>query len=427
MGEKVIGIIAEFNPFHLGHKYLIKRAREITKAKNVVVLMSGNTVQRGDFSIVDKFSRAKEAIISGVDLVLELPFCYASQSAEYFSKGAVNILNKLDIDFLCFGSESDNIENQVKIAEILLQNEEDIYKEFSKNAKGNAAFERQKILESFFGEYADFSLMNTPNDILAIEYIKALKKFKSDVVPISVKRVGNEYHDKNIGDVFSSATSLREILKSDDSDIYYKLSNATTKTMAGYLFENRKNIVSFDSYFDELKAIIIRDENLDEIFEVKEGIENLVRKATLKSKNLQELIFAVKSKRYTYTRIRRLLFNIFAGLKKKDMQKVLAFDENVYTRILAFNNSGRKLLKKYKQKMEEETLSINKDIDNKLVEDNSLQLINKLSTFKPKNEAQEILYRLDKRVNRLYYAKYFFEIKGKRIITDEETSPLYIE
>lgn len=448
---KTVGIIAEYNPFHLGHKYLIDKSREKTGAEKVIVVMSGNSVQRGDFAIVDKFARAKEAVKNGADLVVELPFCFASQSAEHFARGAIYILNALGIDYLCFGSESNDLEVIKKTAKALLIEDKNLKKEMSKIKNANVATIRQKALEKFFG---DFESLSSPNDILAIEYTKAIYHFGYDIELIPIKRQGNNYHDNYFGEIFSSATSIRYALQ--EGYFTGDILKTTTEGMAEYLNENRSNINSFDKYFEELKTIIFRDENLEDIFEVKEGIENLIKKSALNNESLVGLIETIKSKRYTYTRIRRILFNILIGLKKSDMKEILKFDYTIYTRILAFNDNGRKLLKKIKSEKErieklkenfkaelpeknflQKTEEIGDDISDDFYGDMdgaeknknryNIRIINKLGDFRPENYIQDLIYKYDSIVNKLYYSKYKIFKNNKRVYIDEQLSPIYVE
>lgn len=464
---KTVGIVAEYNPFHKGHKYLIEQAKAKTGASRVVVVMSGNSVQRGDFAIVDKFARAKEAVLNGADMVVELPFCFCSQSAEHFAKGAVYILNAIGIDYLCFGSESDNIELIKNTAKIIVTNEDKIKKEISKISNENIAKRRQKALENIVLDKIDFDALNSSNDLLGIEYVKAIYGFGYDIEPISVQRQGNRYHDKGMGKVFSSATSIRNALT--EGIFQGEVVRATTADMACYLINNRHNINSFDKYFDELKAIIIREEDLKEIFEVKEGIENLIKKSILNTSNLDNLIFSVKSKRYTYTRIRRILLNILIGLKKDDMAEILKFEDRIYTRVLAFNNNGRKVLKEIKEcqdecsienkdkqskqigneilakeeidKIEKDNHQINDETENNTTENAikdkkenllsknvcNIKIINKLGDFKPENKIQSLLYKYDSRVNMLYYSKFKIMANKNMVYADEQLSPVYVD
>ncbi|MDO4711657.1 MAG: nucleotidyltransferase family protein [Peptostreptococcaceae bacterium] len=411
---KTAGIIAEYNPFHLGHKYLIDELKVVTDAERVVVVMSGNSVQRGDFAIVDKFARAGEAIRGGADLVLELPFCYSSQSAEYFARGGTTILHHLGfVDYLCFGSENDDIDSQWRIANLLYEESEELQNEIKEQMKKGISFPvaRQTALENLYPKEADFSIMSSPNDILAIEYIKSLYRLESKIEPISIRRIGGAYYDPRLEIEVPSATAIRERLmnRSERSEEVRQIKRATTPTMAECLLKQRNDhsLASMENYLSDLKSIIIRDkELLDNIFEVSEGIDNLLRTKVFGSDTIHELAMEIKSKRYTYTRARRMLMNILVGLTKQDMQQVKLSQDIPYTKILAFNDVGRKMIKEASY---------------------GIELINKPADFKPQNQLHEILQKYDEIVGELFYMKYIYKPYGKQVYNDKMTSPIYVK
>ncbi|MGB5824211.1 MAG: nucleotidyltransferase [Proteocatella sp.] len=439
---KTVGIIAEYNPFHLGHEYHISQSKKETHCENAVVVMSGNLVQRGDMAIIDKFTRAREAVLNGADLVLEIPVCYSTQSAEIFAKGSVEILNALGIiDFLAFGSESNDIESIKKLAKILSQENEEFQESIKVFLKEGISFPsaRQKTLEKMLGNGKNKDIISSSNDILAIEYIKNLNRLKSSIEPATIQRISSKYNDTDINRLFPSATSIRKIFH--DMDILENqrgaegiddiqgtkeklknlISKATTQNMGTYLVDNYidRNIMSLDAYFEELKIIIIREgRSIDSYFEVNEGIENLILKNIMTCSTLEELIEKVKSKRYTRTRIRRTFLNILLGITKTDMRLILGksprtrlFEERPYARILAFNEKGRALLK---------------EIDYK-TDDRKIDIINKSASFRPESEIQKIKYRYDNIANSIYYSKFKIYNKGMRIYSDMNISPAYIK
>ncbi len=411
---KTAGIIAEYNPFHLGHKYLMDELRIVTDAERIVVVMSGNTVQRGDFAIVDKFARAKEAVLSGADLVLELPFCYCSQSAEYFAQGGTSILHNLGfVDYICYGSEHNNSESQWRIANLLYEESEELQNEIKEQMKTGVRFPvaRQNALEKIYPNEADFSIMSSPNDILAIEYIKSLYRLASSIEPISIQRIGASYYDPRMEIPIPSATAIRSRLMNQtrDSEEIRQIQQATTDTMSEVLLEKRNidSLSSMENYFSELKSIIIRDkEKLDDIFEVREGIDNLLRAKIFEVDNVHDLAMEIKSKRYTFTGARRMLMNLLVGLSKEDMTKVKNSNDIPYARILAFNDTGRKMIKESLHQMD---------------------LINKPADFKPKYELHEILQKYDEIAGELFYMKYPYYQYDKRVFNDKMTSPIYVE
>lgn len=409
---RTVGIVAEYNPFHLGHKYHINTAKEKTNSDYAVVVMSGNTVQRGDFSIIDKFTRAKEAVKNGADLVLEIPVCYSCQSAEIFAKGSIEILDALGIvDFLAFGSESADLKQIKQIADILSYENIEFQTMLKTFLKEGISFPtaRQKALENFLGE--EYSLIASSNDILGVEYLKNLNRLKSKIEPHAIKRISSTYHDTDISKSFPSATAIRKvIIENKDMNL---LKNATTEDMRTALFENYllENIVSLDDFFSELKIVIIREqEGIAQYFEVNEGIENAVLKNIASCQDLEELIEKIKSKRYTRTRIRRTLLNILLGIKKGDMRSIIEGESRPYAKILAFNDKGREILRKVDYKSDERRIDI----------------INKPASFNPRDEIQNIKYKYDNIANSLYYSK--MKIYNKeRVYSDLNLSPVYVK
>ncbi len=413
---KTVGIVAEYNPFHLGHKYHIKMAKETTNSTHVIVVMSGNTVQRGDFAIIDKFTRASESIRNGADLVLEIPVCYSSQSAEIFAKGSIEILNALGIvDSLAFGSESDDISQIQYVADILSTENIEFQNILRGFLKEGISFPsaRQKALELYIASnnISNTSFLSSSNDILGIEYLKNLNRLKSNIIPYTIKRVSSTYNDTDINKLFPSATAIRKMLIEDKNP--ESIVNATTEIMSEKLVKNylNNNIISLDDFFSEIKTVIIREQdNIINYFEVKEGLENIILKNILQAQNLEELIEAVKSKRYTRTRIRRTLLNIFLGITKADMKKILENVDRPYTKILAFNENGRSLLKSIDYKSDERKIDI----------------INKPASFVPQTEIQAIKYKYDNLASNLYYSKMKIYNKN-RVFSDLNLSPVYIK
>lgn len=412
---KTVGIIAEYNPFHLGHKYLIEESKMVTDASRVVVVMSGNSVQRGDFAIVDKFARAKEAILGGADLVLELPFCYSSQSAEFFAKGGVNILHSSGlVDYLCYGSENNNTDAQCRIANLLQDEPAQLSQEIKAQMKTGLSFPRarQIALEKLYPNEADYSIMKSPNDVLAIEYIKTLYRLVSTIEPVSIQRIGGSYYDPRLEIEVPSATAIREgLIKGKDKNFEtQRIYGATTTTMADYLMEqkNNKSLGSIEDYLLALKTIILRDkQELANIFEVREGIENLLsKKAVFEANSVHDLAMLLNNKRYTYTSAKRMLMNILVGLSKEDMEIVKTSEKRPYARILAFNDQGREMIKEIHQ---------------------NLVLINKPADFQPQSDLHKVLFKYDEIVNQLYYLTYVYEHYGKRVQMDAMTSPVYVK
>lgn len=314
---KTVGIIAEFNPFHNGHKYLIEKAKEETNADRVIVIMSGNFTQQGNVAVIDKFKRAEIATNYGVDLVIELPTIYAISSAETFAKGAIDILDKLNIvDYLAFGTEATSLSILQSIASKILDNENLLSEKIKENLKSGItyALARDKALKEILttSEYAEIS---SPNNILAIEYLKELLKIKSNIVPVAIKRANANHNDTFIytNSFFASATSLRnhlEYMENSVLDIENYVPNLTYKALldSKLLFNN--------DIYTLLRYIITVSDNkkLSSIYEISEGIENKIKESATTSLNYFELLNNVKSKRYTLSRIKRIFTHILLEL-----------------------------------------------------------------------------------------------------------------
>ena len=343
---KIVGIIAEFNPFHNGHKYLIQEVKKKTNADFVVILMSGSFTQNGNVAIYDKFKRAKAAIEEGVDLVIELPTLYSVSSGEYFATGAIDLLNKLNIiDYVFFGSESGNINNISDIANVELINKEQILKLTKEEMKKGVTYAKahENALKSYLTP-SQIKELQKPNNILAIEYLKALKKTNSKIIPYTVKRRGNSISDTNIEkeENFTSATSIREyimlkkdlkILKKYVPDSMYEI----MLTQKPLLNDDIYNIIKF-SILNNMKNI----QNFQGINGISEGIENKIISALSISKSYNEFIHNIKSKRYTLSSIKRMILNILLNIAKNDFNK-LYLNIN-YAHILSVSAKGKVLL-----------------------------------------------------------------------------------
>ena len=324
---KAIGIIAEYNPFHNGHLYHINKIKELYPGYSIVLVMTGNFNERGIPSILDKFKRCNIALTHGVDLVIELPYPFATQSADYFAYGAITLLEKLNVERLVFGSESDNVESLELIAKTQINNSEferlvKIYSKFGNNyptAVSNA-------LLDLTGKKID-----TPNDLLGVSYIKTILKNNYKIKYETIKRINN-YHDLELGEEMSSATAIREALKNNKS-IEKDVPKDTLKYYTDLHF--------IDDYFDILKYKIITENDLSIYQTVEEGIDKLLKKQITMANNYSELISLVKSKRYTYNKISRMLLHILCNFTK---EKANLFKNISYIRILGFNDNGKSYL-----------------------------------------------------------------------------------
>lgn len=320
---KVIGIIAEYNPFHNGHLYQINEVKKRYPDCMIIVVLSGPFTQRGEPSIISKYQKAKLCLMHHVDLVIELPYFYATQAADYFADAAIEILNYLKIDALVFGTETEDINDLIEVATSNQQNNQQL-KMMLKTGMSYAAAVGKSNLNN----------ISTPNNLLAISYIKAINKFNPNIEIINIKRTNN-YHDKSITGTIASATSIRSH-KDEPSLIKNTLPRASLKMM-------QKNTVNNKLLFDLLKYKITTT-NIASIKDVEEGIENRVYQVINKSSNIDQLITAIKSKRYTYARISRMLNHILLNVENNHYH----ID---YIRVLGFNKTGKTHLNKIKKEL----------------------------------------------------------------------------
>lgn len=343
----VVGIIAEYNPMHNGHIYHIKKAKELSKADYAIVIMSGSFTEQGNISVIDKFEKAKIAIENGADLVIELPTIYSVSSAENFAFGAVNILNSLGIvTHLAFGAESENICELEKIANIYLEHKNEIISKTKIFAKQgiNSGEAYSKVLSEFLENCSiDFTL---PNNILAIEYLKALITLKSQIRPVLVKRLSSSHNSKEISNSseYASSTSIRNVLcdlSLTDSEKIEKIQNSVPTNTLNCIIQNKINTNS--TLWENLKYEIIKlhTNGLKEIFGINEGLENKIYKQALICNSYDDFIFSIKSKRYTLSKIKRICIYILLNISKKDY---LSMNNVNYARILKINKDSMSLL-----------------------------------------------------------------------------------
>lgn len=346
--NRVLGIIAEYNPFHNGHMYHLQKAKEQSGAQYCICVMSGNFVQRGNTSIVNKWKKAEMALLNGVDLVIELPTIYSVASAEGFSLGAIKLLNNLKIvDAISFGTETSDFAALNNISSIV--NEETMkYKSIlNSELKKGLSFPkaRENALMLYLNDNKRYdNILNTPNNILAIEYLKALKKIKSTIQPIPVKREKVYYNDNVIVDEFASATAIRKLLKNEDFSEIRKVVPKSTYQILKKETELGNVVLDLSRYEKEI-IYNLRRMTVSEIAElpdVNEGLEHSLKNAANYSNDITNLINIVKTKRYTVTRIQRILICALLGITKRDVG--MAKKAEPYIRVLGFNEKGKELI-----------------------------------------------------------------------------------
>ena len=412
---KVLGIVAEYNPFHNGHMYHIEQSKKLTGCDYVICVMSGNFIQRGEPAIINKFARAEIALNSGVDLVVELPAPFSMSSAEYFAYGAVKLLDSLGIvDCISFGSEHGEVDELLSIAKLLCEEPQEFKQYLASELKAGLSFPaaRQNAIEQYFSDKSlqgnIHELLSSSNNILGVEYLKALIRLNSTIKPYTVKRISNTYNEEQLTGAISSATAIRRTILSCDSPInskasdnfptacsqpdsvfpiYTKFADKDNETASQYAsavpdssskyasvisdsisqyasavpeaacqilereFAAGRGPVSSEN-FELIILSMLRTMNTQLIAKlpgISEGLEYRIKSAALEAGSIKELLDLASTKRYTRTRLQRTIMSLLTGLTQQDLQDFMAYGGPQYARILGFNNNGKELLSKAKR------------------------------------------------------------------------------
>lgn len=351
--KKAVGIIAEYNPFHNGHAYQIEKAKELTQADYAVIIMSGDFVQRGTPAILPKHDRTKMALLGGADIVLELPSYYACSSAEFFAKGAVGILNALScIDFLCFGSESGDISQCLSLARILSE-EPAVYqktlKQYLKKGISFPAARKAALLEYSKNCSCDFDadFLETPNNILGIEYCKALLSLNSSITPVTVERKGNAYHETDLSHPLSSASAIRKSLLNSKEDLkliqdtlYHTLPVSVLNYMHKILLS--EPLITEDDFSLLLKYQLMQNssETLCQYADISPELAKRIYNHLNSFMSFSQFAERLKTKELTHTRINRALLHTLLGIT--DSMPALF---PAYVRLLGFRKESSSFLR----------------------------------------------------------------------------------
>ncbi len=325
---KVLGIIVEYNPFHNGHIYHINKAKELTQADYVIAVMSSSFVQRGEPAIIDKWDRSRIAVDNGVDLIIELPFVYACQSADYFAKGAIDLLQAIGVTDICFGSEDGHIETFITIAKAIDDNLETYDTLIKQNMKQGLRYPDACNLALKDILHKE---VTTPNDLLGLSYVKEIIFNHYNITPHCFKRT-NDYHDTHIQNI-ASATAIRNaIFNSED----YQDSLPLDKSY-------QDNLYCLEDFYPYLRYQILTSspDLLKTYHLVDEGLENLLIKKIQTVNTIEEFIQSLLSKRYTRPRIQRMLIHVLMKNTKEDISTAMNID---YLRVLAMNKKGKQYL-----------------------------------------------------------------------------------
>lgn len=337
---KTAGIIAEYNPFHKGHEYHIQKTKELTAAEYVIVVMSGDFVQRGEPSCLSKYNRTRQALLGGADLVLELPCRFSTASAHRFAYGGVSMLNSLGVvDFLSFGYEGERSMPLRRIADIITEEADEFKKVLDEKIREGISYPaaRQEAILGFFKEEERQEaavILSLPNNILALEYLKAISLLDAGLDPVYVKRLGDGYKDDISGKGFPSAAGLRKQM--------YEARKAG--------LENGQDRPIMPDDFTDLIAYKIEQERHKErdftAFEdVSLELANRIKNGEYDIRSFERLCMSLKSKQYTYSRISRVLMHILLDIKRTDKSV-----EPGYARILGFRKEASELVKRIEEK-----------------------------------------------------------------------------
>ncbi|MFV0274994.1 MAG: nucleotidyltransferase [Bacilli bacterium] len=382
---EIVGIIAEYNPMHNGHIHHIKKIKEMFNNPTIILVLSGNFTQRGDASIINKWDKTKIALSYGVDIVLELPFIFACQSADYFAFGSISILNEMKCTHLVFGSESNDIEKLSKLA--TLEEESREFKNILKQYLSNG-YSYPFALSIALKETTGLTL-DKPNDILGMCYIKEILKQKTHIKPITIART-NDFHSDKLEEI-ASATSIRKAIK-DHNEVYDYVPNLT--------YNKLDNPIFIDDYFNLIKYKIISEiDNLEKFLTIDEGLSGRIKSSILNSFTYKDLIEKVKSKNYTHNKITRALTQILIGVTKEDKVLLSKVD---YLRLLGFTKKGQKYLNEIKKEI-------------------SIPLITK---YDP--SISDVL-KIDFKATLIYSALFSEDMQKKMIKTEFQSMPIIIK
>lgn len=342
----ILGIVSEYNPFHNGHLMHLNYSKDLTKADFTIAVMTGNFVQRGDTSLVDKWTKTEMALKAGIDLVIELPTVYATSSAENFADGAIKILDSLGIvDYLSFGSEIGELGPIDAVASVLAKEPKDLSALITRQLKSGLSYPkaREIALAQYFGTSPIYTeILQNPNNILGVEYLKAIKRRRSHIKAFTVKRDYSEYNSNTVKKGFASATAIRTMIKNKKP--IHKVVPFETYELLERQAKLGKIIPDLTVFEKEI-IYTLRKMTLQEIAslpDVSEGLENRIKIAVNTYNTLPAIIEAIKTKRYTQTRIQRILVHALLGITQKDINS--SKRTIPYIRILGFNKHGKRII-----------------------------------------------------------------------------------
>lgn len=399
----IVGVIVEYNPFHNGHAYHLKKAREETGADLVIAVMSGNFLQRGEPALLSKWARAEMALKGGVDIVFELPYQFAVQKAETFAKGAVEILYKAGCNSICFGSESGSTANFHATLRYIKKHNQLFQQQIKHHIEKGVSYPKAMSL-AFQDLPSDEEIvdLSKPNNILGFQYMKAIDDHGFDMKVYTIKRKNADYHDEHFSSqTIASATSIRKALfseKNEMAQIKQYVPEHTFQLLTQYKNEFGQ-LHSWENYWPYLRYKLLQtnQEELKAIYEVEEGLENRLISYALYADSFKDFMEKIKTKRYTWTRLQRTCVHILTNAKKSDMKQPKAS----YLRLLGMTEKGRHYLNKFKHQSD-------------------IPIVSKLSSFY-NNQIE-----LDIRSSRVYSLGAGLAFQTKLLQTEFHHPPIYL-
>lgn len=351
------GLIVEYNPFHNGHLYHVEQAKNISQADCIIAVMSGSFLQRGEPAIIDKYHRTMAALVSGVDIVIELPYPYAVESSHLFAAGSVKTLHEIGAASICFGSESGDVSDFTESYR-LFEQQKDIYTKTLKETlnEGQAYPHASKEAYEAIGLSSKAIDLAKPNNILGFSYVQAIMDNRLPIRPLTIKRSKSGYHDQSVTDTIASATSIRQAILAENQlseNVQHALPDASIRQLKAYV--DKTNIWhSWEAYFPFLqyRVMTMNPDELREIHGVDEGLEYRIQKTAGQVTSIHEWIHAIKTKRYTWTRIQRTFVHILTNTKKQAIQPIIRTQHIPYVRLLGMTQTGQAYLNQAKHTMD---------------------------------------------------------------------------
>ncbi len=346
-----LGLITEYNPFHYGHLYHLNKSKKITENKDTVIVMSGNFVQRGEPAIFDKYTRTKMAIDNGADMVIELPTIYSTSSAEFFARESINLLNQSGIvNAISFGSECGKTDELKKISSFFVQEKKGLQPEYKTILNNflkegiNYPTARNKAYNYLFGEN---NFLSSPNNILGIEYLKAIEELSSSIIPYTIDRIKSNYNSEKIEGTITSATSIRkELIKGNYENLKNNMPTNNFELIKNIPYSNYDNLSSIFHFILKTKT----KEEISNILDISEGLENRILNISDNTFLLSDIFKNTKTKRFTLTRIQRAILHIILNINKDYFNYYNNIGGVQYVRVLGFNKNKPHLLKELTKK-----------------------------------------------------------------------------